>query len=391
MTAPLDGVRIVDFTQYMAGPLATQLLADMGCEVIKVERAGTGDAARQGSASPFTIGGERNAYVALNRNKRSITLDLKHSDGRAVAERLCGTADVVIESFRPGVMARLALDYDHLQAGNPRLVYCSISGYGQAGPRAHTPGQDLLVQSLTGLAMMNGRRDDPPMPVGPPIIDAGTGHLAALAITAALYEREHSGIGQQVSVSLAATSMSLQSQEATLYLNTGIVPERSGEGVANPYFVAPYGIYCTADGHVALAHTSLTRLSELVDEPRLAGYENARAVYEARDEIYRVLAAMFRGHTTAEWLALLEPAGFWIAPVMDYEQFFREIGEEFICEIPANGAGTLRAIAPPVRLTRTPAEARTPPPQLGEHSDQILADLGYDEQAIATLRSSGAI
>jgi crotonobetainyl-CoA:carnitine CoA-transferase CaiB-like acyl-CoA transferase len=388
---PFEGVRIIDFTQFMAGPLATQLLADLGCEVIKVERSGTGDAAREGSASPFTIEGERNAFVALNRNKRSITLDLKHPEGRAIAERLCECADVVIENFRPGVMARLGLDYEQLSQRNPQLVYCAITGYGDGGPRAHAPGQDLLVQCVTGLALMNGRRDDPPTPVGPPIIDAGTGHLAALAISAALYDRERSGCGQRVSVSLTATSLSLQSQEATLYLNTGTQPQRSEAGVANPFFVAPYGVYRTADGHVALAHTSLPKLAATIGEPELAQYDEPVALYRARDEVYRLLARTLAKRTSEEWLGLLEPAGFWIAPVMDYQQFFDEFGDEFVCEMPAEGGGVLRSIAAPVRLERTPAEARTPPPRLGAHTAQVLSELGYDNQAIATLRRSGAI
>jgi crotonobetainyl-CoA:carnitine CoA-transferase CaiB-like acyl-CoA transferase len=388
---PLEGIKIIDFTQFMAGPLATQLLADLGCEVIKVERPGVGDAARQGSASPFTIEGERNAFVALNRNKRSVTIDLKHPDGRSVAQQLCQNADVVVENFRPGVMDRLGLSYERLCEGNPRLVYCAITGYGDVGPRAGAPGQDLLVQCVTGLAMMNGRRGDPPTPVGPPVIDAGTGHLAALAISAALYERERSGQGQRVGVSLTGTSLSLQSQEATLYLNTGAQPQRSEAGVANPYFVAPYGVYETADGHLALAHTSLPRLSEILDEPGLARYGQPIEVYEARDEIYRRLATRLKRGSTAEWLALLEPAGFWVAPVLDYEQFFDQFGDAFVCEMPGENGGVVRSIASPVRLERTPAQARTAPPRLGAHTAEVLSELGYDDNAIATLRSDGAI
>jgi crotonobetainyl-CoA:carnitine CoA-transferase CaiB-like acyl-CoA transferase len=388
---PFAGVKIIDFTQFMAGPMATQLLADLGCEVIKVERPGVGDAARQGSASPFTIEGERNAFVALNRNKRSMTIDLKHPDGREIAQRLCETADVVIENFRPGVMDRLGLSYTALSELNPRLVYCSITGYGDDGPRAGAPGQDLLVQCVTGLAMMNGRRGDPPTPVGPPVIDAGTGHLAALAISAALYERERSGQGQRVGVSLTGTSLSLQSQEATLYLNTGTQPERSKAGVANPYFVAPYGVYETADGHLALAHTSLPRLSQVLAEPGLARYEKPIEVYEARDEIYSLLAARLKSSTTADWLALLEPAGFWVAPVLDYARFFDQFGDAFVCEMPGENGGVVRSIASPVRLERTPPEVRTAPPRLGAHTTQVLSELGYDDNEIATLRSDGAI
>jgi crotonobetainyl-CoA:carnitine CoA-transferase CaiB-like acyl-CoA transferase len=223
------------------------------------------------------------------------------------------------------------------------------------------------------------------------VIDAGTGHLAALAISAALYERERSGKGQRVGVSLTGTSLSLQSQEATLYLNTGTQPERSKAGVANPYFVAPYGVYETADGHLALAHTSLPRLSEMLGEPGLARYGKPIEVYEARDEIYNLLAARLKSVSTADWLALLEPAGFWVAPVLGYEQFFDQFGDAFVCEMPGDNGGVVRSVASPVRLERTPAEVRTAPPRLGAHTAQVLSELGYDDNAIETLRSDGAI
>jgi crotonobetainyl-CoA:carnitine CoA-transferase CaiB-like acyl-CoA transferase len=288
-------------------------------------------------------------------------------------------------------MERLGLGYDMLAESNPGLVYCSISGYGEEGPRTNLPGQDLLVQCITGLAMMNGRRDDPPTPVGPPVIDAGTGHLAALAVCAALFERERSGCGQRVTASLTATSLSLQSQEATLYLNTGVQPERSAAGVANPFFVAPYGVYQTADGFVAFAHTSLPDLAAAVGEPRLAGFDSPAAIFEARDEIYQLLASCLRKQSTQAWLELLEPAGFWIAPVLGYETFFEEFGEEFVWDAPVENEAIVRGVAAPVGFGRTPATARTGPPKLGAHTEEVLRDLGYSPEDITRLRSEQAI
>lgn len=376
MTGPLDGIKVIDFTQFMAGPMATQLLSDLGADVIKVERPVVGDMARQGSASPFLVHGQRVAFMALNRNKRSITLDLKDAGDLEIVRTLCKQADVVIENFRPGVMDRLGVGYENLRDTNPRLVYCSITGYGTDGPRSSVPGQDLLVQSITGLTMLTGRRGDPPTPVGPPVVDASTGHLAALAIVTGLYERERSGQGQQVSTSLAATSVSLQSQEATLYLNSGIVPTRSKAGVANPYFVAPYGIYATSDGYISLAHTSLPRLGEFINKPELSRHVDPKEIYESRDEIYELLAEVFVTRTTLNWLDILEPAGFWVAPVQSYDKFLAEEAGDLICEIPTLDGGVFKSISTPIRFGRTPTRQHSLPPELGAHTEEVLAEFG---------------
>ncbi len=356
--------------------MATQLLSDLGADVIKVERPVVGDMARQGSASPFLVHGQRVAFMALNRNKRSVTLDLKDAGDVAIAQALCTQADVVVENFRPGVMDRLGLGYDTLCDHNPRLIYCSITGYGNDGPRSSDPGQDLLVQSITGLTMLQGRLGDPPIPVGPPVVDASTGHLAALAIVTGLYERERSGQGQRVSASLAATSVSLQSQEATLFLNSGIVPTRSKAGVANPYFVAPYGVYPTSDGFISLAHTSLPRLGELIDKPELSRHVDPVEIYESRDEIYELLADIFVTRTSSSWLSLLEPAGFWVAPVQSYDKFLAEEAGDLICEIPTLDGGVFKSISTPIRFERTPAQQYSLPPELGAHTEEVLAEFG---------------
>lgn len=372
MTGALDGVTVVDFTQFMAGPLATQLLSDLGAEVVKVERPEGGDMARQGSASPFTVHGERVAFMAVNRNKRSVVLDLKDEQDLARARDLCRRADVVVENFRPGVMDRLGLGYDEVAATNPRLVYCSITGYGNEGPWAAAPGQDLLVQAVTGIAAMNGRRGDPPIPVAPPVVDAATGHVAALAIVSGLYERERSGQGQRVSTSLAATAMALQSQEATLYLNSAIAPERSEAGVANPYFVAPYGIYATADGHLALAHTSLPKFGELLDRPDLGAFTDPAAIYRDRDRIVGIIAEIMAERTTAAWLELLAPAGFWVAPAQTAKEFLDDPPPGIVWEMPLGGGEVFKAIAAPISLSRTPTRASSPPPALGADTDAVL-------------------
>lgn len=386
----LDGIRVIDFSQFMAGPLATELLADMGAEVIKIERPGAGEASRHGSASPFTIGGRRNAFVALNRGKRSMTVDLKHPEAGEIIGRLVDRADVLIENFRPGVMERLGFGPDGIHRRAPRLVYCRITGYGASQAHANLPGQDLLVQCATGLTLMNGRASDPPMPVGPPVVDASAGQLAALAILSALYERERSGQGQTVGVSLVSAALWLQCQDVNLYLNEGIEPRRSNTGVASPNFGGPYGVYQAKDGYLALAHTSLPRLAEVLGAPELARWSTPAEAFESRDAIHQSLNARLCERTVAEWLAFLRPAGFWVAPVQGYAECFTEFGDEVVCTVP-DGAGELRMLKHPIAMDRTPATVASGPPELGADTANIAAGLGYDDDEIARLAGPGGV
>jgi crotonobetainyl-CoA:carnitine CoA-transferase CaiB-like acyl-CoA transferase len=385
----LESLRIIDLTQFMAGPLATQLLADMGAEVIKVERPGTGDASRHASASPFTVNGSRNAFAALNRNKRSITIDLTHPDAPEIFGRLIDSADVLIENFRPGVMERLGFGPDVLHKRAPRLIYCRITGYGQGEEHASWPGQDLLVQSLTGLTLLNGRESDPPTPVGPPVVDASAGQLAAVAILGALYERSLSGQGQVVGVSLVSAALWLQCQDVNLFLNNGVQPTRSSAGIASPNFGAPYGVYKAPDGYLSLAHTSLPRLAEVLEEPALAKYLTPLQGYEERDEIYRVVQAKLSTRSVDEWLTVLRSAGFWVAPVYDYEQCFKEFGDELVCAVPGSSNGQIRMLAPAITMDRTPPAVVSAPPRLGAETDAIAMELGFDVAEIAAFTESG--
>jgi CoA:oxalate CoA-transferase len=378
----LRGIKVLDFTQFMAGPLTTQMLADMGADVIKIERPGGGDASRYRSASPFLIGDARNAFTALNRNKRSVVVDLKDDSGKAVIERLLSSVDVLIESFKPGVMESLGLGPERLTKEHPRLVYCRITGYGSKEGWESTPGQDLLVQSITGLPLLNGRAGDPPTAIGPPVVDATAGGLAALAVITGLYEREHSGVGQVVGVSLVAAALQLQIQEASLYLNSGIQPQRSAAGIANPNFSGPYGIYRANDGHFALAHTALPKLALMLDEPSLAKYDSPTEAFEDRDSIYEILSTKFSEGNADEWVDRLRSGGFWVAKVQDYETFFEEFGEDLTCCVPDPRGGCLTLVAPPIAMERTPLLAKSAPPELGADTADVLSELGYNSTEI---------
>jgi crotonobetainyl-CoA:carnitine CoA-transferase CaiB-like acyl-CoA transferase len=338
--------------------------------------------------------GERIAFLAANRNKRSMVLNLKKAEGIEIGQRLVDTADVLIENFRPGVMDRLGLGYSRVSCINPKIIYGNITGYGPEGPYRDFPGQDLLVQCLSGLAWLNGRASDPPIAVGLPMIDAVAGQQLALGVVAALFERQLTGKGQQVGVSLLDVAIDLQAQEFTTYLNCDSEPQRSVAGIADVYFRAPYGVYETKDGHLALAHTPIAKLAVCLGLPELEKYQDLAAAFEHRDEIYRQIAAAFRTRTTQEWLDFLRPQDFWCGPVQTYSQLVKDEQlqiNQMVVEIPYKGSFSLRLPGIPIKFSRTPGSIRHCPPALGENTEEILSELGFNQQRIEQLRRSAVI
>jgi crotonobetainyl-CoA:carnitine CoA-transferase CaiB-like acyl-CoA transferase len=389
---PLEGARVLDFSQFMAGPVAAQKLGDLGAEVIKVEKPQGGDASRYASASPFSIAGERVAFVALNRNKRSITLDLKNEKGLEICLRLIKRADVLIENFRPGVMDRLGLGYSTVSAVNPKIVYGSITGYGPDGPYRDFPGQDLLVQCLSGIVHLNGRFDDPPIAVGMPIIDAIAGQQLAFGIVSALFRREKTGEGQKVSTSLLDVAIDLQAQEFTGYLNNQIEPRRSVAGIAHPFFVPPYGIYATKDGYLALAHTPISRLAEYLNLPELNDLPGGMQAFEKRDKVYKLVASALLSRTTKEWIDYLRQHDFWCGPVQSYKELAEDeqvLHNQMIVELPSKDGQTIRYAGLPLKFSGTPGSICRLPPTLGEHTVEILTELGFSMKQISELSEGG--
>ena len=392
--AALEGVRVLDFTQMMMGPWATQFLGDLGAEVIKVERPGSGEWERGLRAMGELLGGQSPFFLAMNRNKKSLTLNLKDPRVREVVLRLAGTCDLVCENFRPGVMDRLGMGYEDLRTVNPSLVYVAGTGFGPDGPYADRPGQDLLVQSLSGLAAYGGRRDDPPTPSGSSIVDAATALLLAFSAMVGLFHRQRTGEGQRIDVSLLNTAVALQCQELAAFLNCERRFERSQAGVGAAWLSAPFGIYPTADGHLALAMGSLAVLGELLDLPELAGYDTPERAWAERDHVYRILAGRLAERPTARWLALLATRDVWCAPVQAFEEVVADpqvAHNELLASVDYPGIGEVRVVGMPARFSGTPGTIRLGPPTVGQHTDEILGGLGYSAEEVRRLRQDGCV
>jgi crotonobetainyl-CoA:carnitine CoA-transferase CaiB-like acyl-CoA transferase len=392
----LHGIKVLDFSRFMQGPHCSQMLGDMGAEVIKVERVGTGDENR---AFPFNrIRGVNAFFLALNRNKRSLTLDLKHEKGREIVRRLLLTCDVLLENFRPGTMEKLELGYEEVSRINPRLVYCSCSGYGQQGPYRDKPGQDLLAQAMGGLAWVTGRTNGYPRTAGTYAVDAYGAMLATVGILAALQSRTRTGQGQKVDVCLLDAALHMQCQELTYHLNGGRFRPRENEELAHPLEPAPYGIYSAADGSFLAVSSgpwpNLCRalgLPDLETDPR---FDTGEKRLERRSELYALLAGIFRREPRATWLDRLGAEGVWSAPVHSYEEVERDPQVSWsgliITQRHPEG-GEFRVIGNPIRMSGTPPSYRTPPPPLGADTEAVLGALGFEREEIARLQADGVV
>lgn len=394
-TGALAGIRVIDLTQMLAGPMCGMRLGDLGADVIKVEPPATGEFNRTHTLSGAYVNGEATTFLALNRNKRSLAINLKHPDGLEAFCALVTTADVLIQNFRAGVTDRLGIGYDALSAFNPRLVYCSISGYGQTGPYRNRPGQDLVIQGYSGSMWSVGKADDPPLPSALWAADTMTGYQAVIGILAALTARHRTGRGQHIDVNMLAVVMDAQSQELVTFLNTGIEATRSEEQGAHAAISAPYGVYQTADSWITLAMCPLPALGEALGVERLKEMVGVDDGVRYRDEIYRLVRPAMTAQTTAEWLLILDRHNIWAGPVYTHDELMRDphvVEMGYVTEMEHPIAGPVRMPAPPLRLSDTPTGVRRSPPLLGEHSAEILAELpAYDAARVAALVDAGAI
>lgn len=390
MPAPLAGVTIADFSQMQQGGWATQKLGDMGADIIKIEPAG-GELVRTAPIEGELMDEVSPYFLAMNRNKRSITLDLKSDDGQEIAEEIIADAEALVENFRPGVMEKFGLGYEDVQEINENIVYVSASGFGADGPYADRPGQDILAQAMSGLVANTGRKQDPPTPAGSFICDAHSANTIALHTVVALYQRELTGTGQKIETNLLNAGIDFQTQEITSAMNMDPAAQRSESGIGHVYSGAPYGVYETADGHVALSFANLPSIAEELGVEPLCDYSDGRAVYEQRDEIKRQLESETGAIPTDELMDRLLDAGAWIAEVNDYQEAANHPQvrhNDMIIELEYPGVGSFETTGVPVSMSDTDFEF-TDPPTPGEQTEEILSELGYDADEIDTLREQG--
>jgi len=390
----LDHLTVLDFSHLLAGPLATQMLGDLGADIVKIERVGEGDLYRR--LPPFfnaRINGESPHFLAWNRNKRSLALDLKQPEARRIVLEMAAKADVVVENFRPGVMARLGLGYADLAAVNPALVYCSSSGYGARGPLAGRPGQDLLLQGISGFMSVTGSRDGRPTPLGISLADQLCSYHIVYAVLAALIHRMKTGRGQHVEVDMLRACLAHQGQELLFAMTLGRRFERPASGIAHPGMPAPFGVYRTSDGWMTIAMNPVERLAELLALPALAACD-AQRLWDERDAIHGLIEARTASAPTAHWVGLLLDAGLWAGEVNGLD----EVAElEQAAHLDAFSsyehptAGTIRTVNIPVDLSETPGAIRLPAPRIGEHSRAILRHFGFGEAAIDGWIADGVV
>ena len=375
---PLDGLVVLDFSQFLSGPLATLKLADLGARVIKVERPGVGDLCRHLYLSDTNIDGDNSLFHAINRNKESFTADLRNDDDRTRLKDLLKTADVMVQNFRPGVIERQGFGYDDVKKINSKIIYGSISGYGEEGPWKDLPGQDLLAQARSGLLWLTGNRDDPPMPMGLAVADMLAGNALAQGLLAALVGRGIHGRGARVDTSLFEAMIDFQFEVLTTHLNDGgRLPERSSVNGAHAYLGAPYGVYKTADSYLAIAMTpSLQKLAELMNISGLeVFYDHKEAAMAQRDQIKSVMANAILKRTTAQWLKVLQPADIWCSEVLDWPQMLSSAAFNQLDmrqTIRRNGTVTLDALRGPIRIDGKTLKSDRAAPALGADQEMII-------------------
>ncbi|MEW6030054.1 MAG: CaiB/BaiF CoA transferase family protein [Chloroflexota bacterium] len=393
--SPLQGIRVLDLTRVLAGPYCTMLLGDYGADVIKVEAPGRGDDTRQWG--PPWAGGESAYYLSVNRNKRSITVNLKHADGVAIIRRLLEESDVLVENFEVGGMACFGLDFERVHAVNPRLVYCSITGYGQDGPYRDRPGYDFVIQAEGGIMSITGEPEGPPMKVGVAIADIMAGMFACNAILVALHHRETTGEGQFIDISLFDSQLGWLANVAQNYLVSREAPKRYGNAHAN---IVPYQAFATKDGWLAVGignDAQFRRFCEVAGCDEIwaeARFQTNPGRVQHRAELVARLEAVFHQRGSEEWLGLLEQAGVPHAPINSIPQALahpQASARGMVQSVPHPTAGEIQLVRPVAKFSASAAHIQRHPPLLGEHTREVLQSLGYEDVEIERLRRGGAI
>lgn len=386
-------MRIAAFTQFLLGPAGVQLLADLGADVVKVEAPRTGAWERSWSGAEAFPGGVSAFFMLANRNVRSVTLNLKSEPGLEAARKLIETSEIVVENFRPGVMNRLGLGYESAKQLRPEIIYVSASGYGSGSPYRDLPGQDLLIQAVSGLASISGRAGEVPVPLGAAMVDQHGAALLAMATLAAVLHRDRTGEGQHVEVVMMDAAFDLATEPVVYHLS-GAHLERPRSWVSDTFHAAPYGIYPTSDGAVAISMSPVAQVRHALGEPtELEPFEDPSIAFERRDDISTALGQVLRGMSTDEVVERLRAEAVWCAPVNDLETALADPAVRYldpVLEFDHPEAGRVRVLKHPVRYSVGEPRLRHLPPRVGEHTDQVLGELGYSADSIAAMRSSGA-
>lgn len=392
---PLEGLRVLDLSQMLAGPICGMRLADLGAEVIKVEPPANGEWTRTHGFADAEIGGETTAFLGLNRNKKSIALNLKSAEGIEIFNKLVSQSDILIENFKRGTTDRLGIGYSQLREINPRLIYASISGYGEEGPLRDRPGQDLLVQAMSGSMWSVGKKSDPPTAGALWAVDAMTGYSLGMGILSAVNARQQTGTGQKVHVSMLGVVMDCQCQELVTAFNLKTKPERSEKPFAHAWVTAPYGAYKTKNGWMVISQVALNVLGEALDNDRLREMSDWSDGMNYRDEVYDIVESIMPEKTTEEWITIFDQYKLWGGKVYNYLELMEDEhvqSTNMITSVQHSKAGEIKMPNNPVQLSDTPGSIRTPPPMLGEHSEDILEkQLGFSKEEIAGLKAKGIL
>lgn len=395
MEQALKGIKVLDFTQLLQGPYATQMLGDLGADIIKVERIGSGDLMRKITFfNEWVAGDESPCFMAWNRNKRSIAIDMKSEAGKKILYKLIEESDVIMENFRPGVMERLGFGYEDVKNINPKIIYCSASGWGDSGPYLTRPGQDLLVQSVSGAIMTSGKSTDGPVALGTGLCDQVNALNSVYAILAALFYRERSGIGQEIKSNLLSSSISFQMQDFFTIQNLGKTFTRPNSGIGHPGNAAPFGTYATSDGYITIAMSPWDKMIKALEDETLEEYNDPQILFDKRDEVYSRIEAITKTKTTDEWLDIMLKLDLWVAKVNNQEEVENDpqvIHNKTFVDIEHPKAGKVKVTNIPFTMSETPGKITRPSPMLGEHGPEILKELGYTVEQIDMMKTNNII
>ena len=382
MDRPLEGLTVLEFSQFLSGPYAGLRLSDLGARVIKIERPDVGDLCRNLYISDTDLGGDSTLFHSINRNKESFAVNLKDSSDLELVKKLISKADIITQNFRPGVIERIGLDYENAKKINPKIVYGTISGYGTQGPWSKLPGQDLLAQSRTGIVWLNGNGGEAPTPMGLAIADILAGHSLVEGILSAVIKRFRTNTGSHVETSLVEALLDFQFEVLTTYFNDGNrKPQRSKYNNAHAYLSAPYGIYKTSDGYIAIAMTPLPQLGELLNLDSIKSLNDQKEWFTKRDDIKKSIGDWLETQTTKHWLNILEPADIWCAEVLDWEKMLKHEGFkilDMIQSIKRDDGLNIETLRCPIRIDGQIFKSEIAAPKIGQDNEKIIKEFGIE-------------